>query len=575
MDACIIPTDDTHLSEYVSDHFKYRAWLSGFTGSAGTLVVCHGEAALWTDSRYFLQAGKQLSGSGIQLMKEKTEGCPTIAGWLVAQGCQSVGYDGEVYSAADAEDLRRQLSRHDMTVLPDFQSYGAVWEERPALPEGTIHYYPEEYAGKSLGEKLEEVRALMRQAGTEFLPLGCLDDIAWLMNLRGNDVLFNPVGLSYALIGLEDCRLYLDQAKLSPEASEYLRKNRVGISDYGDFGAGLASLPPDSSVWVDKRRLNDALLRKIPSSCRLVEGILPTTRLKAIKNEVEIEGFRRAVLRDGVAIVRHWRWLEERLNSGIPTDEYEIGEKLAAFRRLDPHCQSESFEPIVGFNANGAIVHYETSAEEHSSVNREGVLLMDHGGQYLEGTTDITRSFSLYENTPEEYKKDYACVLKGHIALSTAVFPEGTRGCQLDALARQYLWKAGYSYAHGTGHGIGHFLNVHEGPQSIRMEENPVRLEPGMVISNEPGLYRTGIWGIRIENMILCERRQDTEFGHFLSFETLTLCPYDLKSINPVYYQPEEIEWINQYHRRVYESLAPLLSEEERIWLAAKTRSIG
>lgn len=575
VDVCIIPSADTHQSEYVSDHFKYRACLSGFTGSAGTLVVALDKAGLWTDSRYFLQAEAQLEGSGIDLFKMRMPGVPALEDWIVGQHFQTLAFDGNVFSAQAVSDMKERFEAKGVRLKSDYETYKTVWPDRPPLPSNPIYPFPEKYAGKPYAEKLSELRELLSEAGADTLPLCSLDEIAWLFNLRGSDVAYNPVGLCYALVEKAKVTLFVEEAKLPAVTKAYLAENGVETAAYDALPAALDYLDRTASVFVDKNRINASVYEHIPLECSRVEGLSPITTMKALKNETEKAGIDRAVRKDGVMLVRFWRWMENALSEGIAFDEMSVAERLASMRLEQEACVGESFEPIVGYGSNGAVVHYSATPESKRSIMPDDYLLIDTGGQYYDGTTDLTRSFSLYRGeTPEEYKKAYAAVLKGHIALAECVFPAGTRGAQIDALARQFLWKDGWQYGHGTGHGIGHFLNVHEGPQSIRMEENATSLKPGMLISNEPGVYLTGKFGIRLENMVFVYEKMETEAGKFYAFETLTLCPFDLHAIDPKYYTEEEIRWINAYHQKTYDALAPALTPEERQWLKEKTKAI-
>ena len=576
LDACIIPTDDVHQSEYVCARFRYREWLSGFTGSAGVLAVSRKRAGLWTDSRYYLQAEKELEGSGITLFRATEPDTLSMEDWLVREGCRAVGFDGEVFPAGRARQLKAALEARNCWVCPTFQSYDRVWKDRPALPSDPIWVYDEKYAGESFDSKLTRLRGRLAALGADTLPVSTLDDIAWLFNLRGSDVECNPVGLAFALIEPAKVTLFVSAKKLTSAAKRYLSERQVIIRPYRMFCSVLRRLPAKARVLTDTQRINYAVFKALSAKVVKVEALSPLTEMKAVKNPVEIEGFRKAVVQDGVTLLRLWKWMEETIGRGETLSEYAIAERLMNLRRADGNCFGESFAPIVSFNANGAIVHYEPSPEQSAPVTGNGILLIDSGGQYMEGTTDITRTYSFYEAdaTPDAYKKDYAAVLKGNIALAGCRFPEQTRGASLDVLARQFLWQQGAHYGHGTGHGIGHFLNVHEGPQSIRREENPVVLRPGMVISDEPGVYRTGAYGVRLENMILCEEKETTGFGTFQGFETLTLFPFDRKSIDSKYYTRAEIAWINRYHQRVYQALAPHLTAEEQAWLKEKTKTI-
>lgn len=577
IDVCIIPTADYHQSEYVADYFKYRAYLSGFSGSAGTLVVSANEAKLWTDSRYFLQAEQQLAGSGIDLMKMRTENYPSLYEWITSKNFQHVGIDAEAFSVQEVKDLRACLSE-SARLDAHFKSYDAVWKDRPALPQEAAYLLDESICGESCDSKLQRIRQAMQQKDCQCYLLCALDEIAWTFNLRGSDIAYNPTALCYAMILEDACRLYIDEEKLSAEDKATLSATGVCVMPYLHFTQDIAAIPYNNKVCFDANKINYLVYDQIPSACERVSLPSIVGKMKAIKNETELAGIRRAMIKDGICFIRFWKQLEEQLEEGKVPGEYELAEQLAQERLKQASCVGESFDAIVAYGANGAIVHYSASAENQAQVAYGNILLIDHGGQYRQdGTTDMTRTLALYrqqEEVPQDYLQDYAAVLKGNIALALAEFPAGTRGCQLDVLARQFLWKQACNYGHGTGHGIGHFLNVHEGPQSIRMEENPTKLEVGMIISNEPGLYKSNRYGIRLETMIAVSPSQESEFGQFLHFDTLTLCPWDLKSIDPQYYSHEELAYINHYHQQVYQSLAPYLNKEEQDWLAEKTKTI-
>lgn len=575
-DVCIIPTADYHQSEYVADYFKYRAYLSGFSGSAGTLVVSATEAKLWTDSRYFLQAEQQLAGSGIDLMKMRTENYPSLYEWMASKDFQHIGIDAEVFSVQEVKELRACL-KEDAQLDLQFKSYDAVWKDRPALPTEKAYLLDTSVCGTSITDKLDKIRQAMHRENCPCYLLGALDEIAWSFNLRGGDIAYNPTALCYAMILEDGCRLYIDDSKLSPEDSACLHASGVVLRPYANFAQDIAALPYNK-VCFDANKINYLVYAQIPETCEKLSLPSIVGKMKAIKNDSELAGIRRAMIKDGICFVRFWKHLEEQLDAGHQPGEYELAEQLAQERLKQDSCVGESFDAIVAYGANGAIVHYSATPESQSKVAYGNILLIDHGGQYRQdGTTDMTRTLALYRNreeVPQEYLQDYAAVLKGNIALGLAEFPAGTRGCQLDVLARQFLWKQACNYGHGTGHGIGHFLNVHEGPQSIRMEENPTKLEVGMIISNEPGLYKSERYGIRLESMIAVASSRESEFGEFLHFDTLTLCPWDIKSIDARYYSSEEISYINQYHQHVYQSLAPYLTKDEQAWLADKTQSI-
>lgn len=575
MGAYIIPSSDPHLSEYPADCWKSRQWISGFTGSAGTIVITADKAGLWTDSRYFLQAAKELEGSGIELYKMGLPETPGLPAFILRnlQENETVGLDGQTYSVADAEELNLVLKKKKITLDVSRDLIHEIWIDRPAIPGGMLFELPVEYSGKSTSDKLEAINTKLHEAGADGLVLCALDEIAWTFNIRGNDVEYNPVVVSYAFISEEETVLFILPGKITHEMSKNLQAEGVTLADYSRITSYLAKLKDKTRLYIDPKKTNFALYNALPFSCEVIEGVSPVAMLKSIKNEKEIEGFSNAMVRDGVALTRFFIWMEKSLSAGKTLTEISISEKLAEFRNKQALYVSESFETIAGYKGHGAIVHYGATPESNATLAQEGLLLIDSGAQYFDGTTDITRTIALGEPT-EAMMKDFTRVLKGHISLAKCKFPQGTRGSQLDILARKALWDNGINYMHGTGHGIGHFLNVHEGPQSIRMEENPVALQPGMVISNEPGVYRTDEYGIRIENLILVREDSETEFGKFYSFETLTLCPIDRKLIITSQLSARERAWLNKYHQRVYEKLSPFLFEEEKEWLKNKTAEL-
>ena len=573
--AYIIPSSDPHLSEYPADCWKSRQWISGFTGSAGTVVVTADKAGLWTDSRYFLQASKELEGSGIELYKAGLPETPGIAAFLLRNlnENETVGLDGQTYSVADAVELNSVLKKKKISLDVSRDLIHAIWKDRPALPGGMLFELPIEYSGKSTRDKLDDINTKLHEAGADGIVLSALDEIAWTFNIRGNDVEYNPVVVSYAFISEEETVLFVLPGKLTSDMAKKLQAEGVILADYTKITSYLAKLKENTRLYLDPKKTNFALYNALPFSCDVIEGPSPVALLKSIKNEKEIEGFNNAMVRDGVALTRFFIWLEKSLATGKQVTELSLSEKLADFRSKQSHYVSESFETIAGYNAHGAIVHYGATPESNAKLANDGLLLLDSGAQYFDGTTDITRTIALGEPT-EAMKKDFTRVLKGHISLAKCKFPQGTRGSQLDILARKALWDNGINYMHGTGHGIGHFLNVHEGPQSIRMEENPVALQPGMVISNEPGVYRTDEYGIRIENLILVREDSETEFGKFYSFETLTLFPIDRNLVITSMLSAREYAWLNRYHQLVYEKLSPFLFEEEKEWLKNKTAEL-
>lgn len=530
VDAYIIPSSDPHLSEYPADRWKSREWISGFTGSAGTIVVTADKAGLWTDSRYFLQAASQLEGSGIELYKLALPETPSITEFLLHElhAGQAVGLDGQTYSAAEASALANKLSRKEIKLDTSADLIEGIWKDRPAVPGNPIFEMPEALSGASVHEKLDLINNQLRSEGADCLILAALDEIAWTFNIRGTDVTYNPVVVSYAFVSEDESVLFIKPEKLTAEITEHLKKEGVTLAEYSMIQRYLSRLPENSRVFVDMNKTNVSLYDAIPGNCTIVEGISPANHLKSIKNETEIKGFQNAVVKDGVALTKFYIWLEKQMAEGAQVTEISAAEKLTALRAEQPQYIMDSFGTICGYAEHGAIVHYSATPETDATLKPEGLLLIDSGAQYLDGTTDITRTIALGEPT-EQMKKDFTRVLKGTISLAKSKFPAGTRGSQIDILARKALWDSGINYLHGTGHGIGHCLNVHEGPQSIRMEENPVTLKPGMVISDEPAMYRTGEYGIRTENMILVREDSETEFGKFLGFDTLTLCFIDTR----------------------------------------------
>lgn len=571
--AFIVPSTDPHLSEYVAPHWQSREWISGFTGSAGTIVVTAGEAGLWTDSRYFLQAARQIEGTGITLYKEMLPATPSIPAFLSShlQQGDTVGIDGRMFSAEEVEHLQKELGKNGIHVKSIADPMQELWNDRPAMPEAPAFVYDTKYAGRSFAEKLSAVRAEMEATGAESLLLSALDEIAWLLNIRGNDVHCNPVVVSYLLIEKQGVHYFIQPQKVTAELTSYFSANGISLHAYEEIGNYLNSFNA-KSILANPAKTNYAIYSAIRPECQIINGVSPVTLLKAIRNEQEIAGIHAAMQRDGVALVKFLKWLEEAVPTGQET-EISVDRKLHAFRAAQPLYMGESFDTIAGYKEHGAIVHYEATPETDAALKPEGFLLLDSGAQYLDGTTDITRTIAL-GNLTEEEKTDYTLILKGHIALAMAVFPEGTRGAQLDVLARMPIWKRHMNFLHGTGHGVGHFLNVHEGPQSIRMNENPIALQPGMVTSNEPGVYKAGSHGIRTENLVLTVPAGEGMFGNYLKFETLTLCPICQKGIIREMLTAEETEWLNEYHRTVYEKLSPDLNNDEKEWLKEACKAV-
>ena len=567
--ACIIPGTDPHASEYIAEYWKERQWISGFDGSAGTAVVTLTSAGLWTDSRYFLHAAEQLEGTGIELMKQGLPETLEILPWLANQlkPGEKVGVNSQMFSLNGYATMKTELKMNELDLV-SIDLPALVWTDRPAIPLNPFFVYDIQFSGKSTVDKLELVRAEMKKAYADVFVISALDDIAWLFNIRGNDVDYNPVVIAYALVENDKATLCIAPEKLTPETSDYLQSQGVTVAPYLAIYDLLKEIVPSKAVLVDGGKLNQALFESIPKGCAIRNTMSPAFKLKGVKNEVEMAGVRNAMARDGVALTRFFIWLEEGLKSGN-LSELSVSDKLRKFRSEQEHFVGESFGTIAGYTAHGAIVHYSATPESDAKLKAENIFLLDSGGQYLDGTTDISRTVAL--GTPSaQQKTDNTLVLKGHISLAKAIFPVGTRGSQLDILARKAMWDLGLNYGHGTGHGVGHFLCVHEGPQSIRMDENPTVLQPGMMISNEPGMYRTNEYGIRIENLVHVIPAMKTEYGQFLKFETITLFPIDQHLINFDLLTNSEIDWLNEYHQRVYATIAPKLNEYEREWLSKK-----
>ena len=533
IDAYIIPTSDPHMSEYPADCWKYREWISGFTGSAGTVIITADKAGLWTDSRYFLQASTQLEGTGIELFKMMLPETPTIPEFLtheLKEG-QTVGLNGETYSLADARSLEKALAEKEIKLNTNASLIDPIWKERPAIPEAPMFEMPIELSGKSTEDKLIDINKMLHKAGADCTILSALDEVAWTFNIRGTDVAYNPVVISYAFVSEKESVLFVNPKKIPAEIAEHLKKEGVTLADYGMLATFLSRLPERTRVFIDSKRTNVAIYNALPKSSILIEGTSPANHLKSIKNETEIKGFRNAVLKDGIAMTKFYFWLEKMLKAGEKVTELSAAAKLTALRSEQPQYVMDSFASISSYGPHGAVVHYSPTPETDTELKTDSLYLLDSGAQYLDGTTDITRTIALCDEPSEQMKKDFTRALKGTIGIAKCKFPAGIRGCLIDAFARKALWDAGINYLHGTCHGIGHCLNVHEGPQSIRMEENPVILEPGMVMSDEPAIYRPGEYGIRTENMILIHEDSETEFGKFLGFETLTLCYIDTDRI--------------------------------------------
>lgn len=575
LSAFIFPSTDAHQSEYVADHWRGREWISGFNGSAGTAVVTMKSAALWTDSRYFLAAEEQLEDTEYQLMRLKMEGTPTITEWLgkELQDVQSpeVGLDGMVNSYNYVKDLSYSLRKlGGITLRTNLDPLEQIWENRPSLPANPVEIQPLEYAGETLASKVVRIRKSLRELHADGMLVSALDDIAWTLNLRGTDVHCNPVFVSYLLIESDKVSLFVDDNKLSPEVKQYLQDNQVSLYNYNKVEKCLESYS-EYNILLDGDETSYYLWKTVKCQ-EIVAAGSPIPAMKAVKNKAEIEGYRSAMLKDGVAMVKFLKWLKPAVEAGGQT-EISIDEKLTSLRAEQKLFRDISFDTIAGYAQHGAIVHYEATPETDVVLKPEGLILIDSGAQYQDGTTDITRTIALGA-VSEEMKHIYTLVLKAHIQLELVKFPDGASGTQLDAVGRECMWREGYNFLHGTGHGVGSYLCVHEGPHQIRMEWMPTPLRAGMTLTDEPGLYLAGKFGVRIENTVLISDYMSTEFGKFLQIEPLTLCPIDTTPIDVDMLLPEEIDWLNAYHHSVYEKLSPFLDEEEKIWLENATKPI-
>ena len=575
----VVPGNDPHASEYMASHWCEMQWLSGFNGESGTMVVTLDKALLWTDSRYYLQAGIELKDSTIELMRESDIDCPSITEWLCDELTANsqepkakVGVNPEMFSVNDYKEWSEKMELKSIDLIKP------LWiEGRPAIPQDKLYPYSADFAGESVESKLTRMREQIAKKKADAMIISALDEIAWLLNIRGNDVEYNPVVISYVVLEADKCTLFVDANKVDTVAQNYLDFNNIAVQPYEAVFEYIGTLK--GTVLYDGARVNEALFEAIPADCNKINAKSPILIDKAKKNAVELEGERIAMRQDAVALTRFFKWLEEEaFADGQTQTEWSLMEKLHEFRTLGENYIEDSFGTIAGYLGNGAIVHYAATKDKCAEVKPEGMLLLDSGGQYLDGTTDITRTVWLGGRIPQQAKLDYTYVLKGHIALQRARFPKGTRGNQLDALAKQYMWEAGITYGHGTGHGVGHFLSCHEGPQNVRTDNNPTALEVGHIISDEPGIYRTDKWGIRTENLIAVipakQTKATTTEDDWLTFETLTLCFYDTSLIEMSLMTEDEIDWLNAYHVRVYKEISPLLSNEEKSYLAYKCAAI-
>ena len=575
LSAFIFPSSDPHNSEYVPSRWEGRKWISGFDGSAGTAVVTLHSAALWTDSRYFLAAEEQLAGTEFQLMRERVEGTPSIAEWIATEieGAESseIGVDGMCMTYAECSDLKTDLKHNGgITVRTNLDILDRIWTDRPSVPLNPVSIQPIEYAGESCHDKLGRIRSSLLRRGAGGMLMTQLDDIAWTLNLRGTDVHCTPVFVAWLIVAEEVAVLYIKDEKLSPEVIEYLNAEGVAVDDYDNIIDALNSYD-GYTLLIDPATTNYTL-SQLRGNFNLVSAPSPVPEMKAIKNEVECNGFRNAMQRDGVAMVKFLKWLEEAVPKGCET-ELSVSAKLRQLRAEQPLFKDESFDTIAGYEEHGAIVHYEPTPDTDVPLRPEGFLLLDSGAQYLDGTTDITRTIQLGKVT-DLHRRVYPLVLKGHLSLQNLCFPRGAAGTQLDAVARVAMWREGMNFMHGTGHGVGSYLSVHEGPHQIRQEYRPAPMLEGMTVTDEPGLYLAGKFGVRIENTLLTVPYMTTEFGKFLRFEPLTLCPIDTRPIVVDMLSTEELGLLNAYHKMVYERLSPMLDEEHKAWLADKTRSL-
>lgn len=577
LSAFIFPSTDAHQSEYVADHWQGRAWISGFNGSAGTAVVTMYSAALWTDSRYFIAAEEQLRGTEFQLMKLKVEGTPTISDWIASElsqnedECREVGLDGMVNSYNDTMALISDLRKAGgITVRTNFDPLEQIWMNRPAIPETPVEIQSLNFAGETVDDKIQRIRKALREHHADGILVSALDDIAWTLNLRGTDVHCNPVFVSYLLISSDQVSLFVNPKKISSEVKAYLDEHGISLFDYNQVEEGLESYA-DYNILLDGDETSFCLWKSVKCQ-EIIAAKSPIPVMKAVKNATEIEGYHRAMLRDGVAMVKFLKWLKPAVEAGGQT-EMSIDKKLTSLRAEQNLFRDISFDTIAGYQAHGAIVHYEATPETDAPLLPEGLILIDSGAQYQDGTTDITRTIALGPVT-EEMKHIYTLVLKGHIQLELTKFPDGASGTQIDALSRECMWREGYNFLHGTGHGVGSYLNVHEGPHQIRMEWKPTPLRAGMTVTDEPGLYLKGKFGVRIENTLLIKDFVETTFGKFLQMESLTLCPIDTAPIDVDMLLLEEVEWLNAYHREVFEKLSPYLEDEEVGWLAEATKPL-
>ena len=572
--AYIIPTSDPHQSEYVAEHYKGRSWISGFTGSAGTVVITQEDANLWTDGRYFIQAENQLKDSVYKLFKMGVAGVPSYIEWLkdIIESGETIGYDGKVFSQTTAEELEKEFDGYSISFNDKYDLLGEIWEDRPELAKKEAFLHELSYTGISSSEKITKIRENMKSKGADYFLIASLDDIAWLYNIRGNDIKNNPVIISYALVSMDKAYLFVDRDKINVDVENFLNDNEIQVLLYKDIIEYVQEIENDTTVILEKNKINRWIYDAIPEECNIIDELNYTTVLKGKKNDTEIENQRNAYIKDGVALTKFLYWLDDNVGK-IEITELSAADKLLEFRQEQDLFIEPSFNTISAYGANAAMAHYSATMDSFSVIEKKGFYLVDSGGQHLDGTTDITRTVAVGSLTDEE-KKDFTLTLKGHINLMNAKFLEGTSGYQLDILCRYPMWEEGLDFKHGTGHGIGYLLNVHEGPHRIASIPNFVALEKGMITSIEPGVYKAGKHGIRIENIAVVDDYMESESGKFLKFEVLSYVPIDLDAIDVDLLSNTEKEWLNDYHSKVYDKLSPYLSEEERIWLENKTRSI-
>ena len=576
--AYIIPSTDPHLGEYVPDHWRLIAWLTGFTGSAATVVITDSFAGLWTDSRYFIQAESQLSGSGFVLMKSSVSEKKDFINWLTdnINPGSKIALDGRIFSIKQTRRIEKTLEGKNISFDFNCDLISELWTDRPSIPSSLAFDHSTQYCGKERSVKITEVREQMKIKGADYHLLTSLDDIMWLLNIRGSDIKYSPLLISFAIVGEEQILLFIDESKIPLKLASEFDRLEIVLLSYEKTAGILSTLSSDSTILLNPVTTSSSLFNSIPHGMKIIEDLTIPTRLKAIKNRVEIDNIANVMVKDGVALTKFFYWLEQNSGSDL-VSELSIGEKIKSLRSKNENYLGPSFSIIVAYNEHGALPHYSSTTESDIVIGTEGILLVDSGGQYLDGTTDITRTIGI--GTPSaRQKRDFSLVLKGTINLALARFPAGTRGYQLDLLARKALWEAGLNYGHGTGHGVGFCLNVHEGPQNIGQgsgTDPKIVLEPGMLISDEPAIYREGEYGIRIENLILCREDEETEFGRFLKFDTVTLCYIDKSMIDISLLDQKEIDWLNSYHAEVYDKISPFLLAEERLWLEEKTKVIS